>query len=292
MTDTAPIRLTWRDYPTILRKSFGQLGERNISLVSAGVAFFAMMSLFPALAAVIAVLSLIADPTFVVAQLQEMQDLVPDDVYRIIEGQIVTLVNASSDRLVWAGVISILLALWSARAGVGAMILGLNTSYSEQNRSTALHYLRAILLTIALISVGVVALLCLVVTPVVLAFVPLGTFGELVIDALRWLVTISVLFVGIGLLYRFGPNREETPVRWVSPGAVTAIVVWVGVSIGFSYYVANFGNYNQVYGSIGAVIAMLIWLWISSFVVLFGAVLNAEVERRRSDVATRSGTAS
>lgn len=269
-----------KGYFAALRASLAHVGDSNLSLVSAGVAFFSMLSLFPALAALIAVLGLISDPVVVVAQLEEMRGLLPADVYDIINGQVVSLVTASSDTLGWAGLVSVFLALWSARAGVGAMIIGLNAAYSQRNRNTAKHYLRALLLTVALVGIGIVALLSLVVTPILLAFFPLGFIGTLLIESLRWIVAIVVLFVGIGLLYRFGPNRRPARIQWLSVGAIIAVVFWVVLSVGFSYYVANFGNYNQVYGSIGAVIAMLIWLWISSFLVLFGAAFNAQIEMR------------
>jgi membrane protein len=255
------------------------VSDKNLSLVSAGVAFFAMLSLFPALAALIALLALISDPVVVISQLEDVRGLLPTDVYEIINGQVTALVTTSTDQLGWAGLISVLLALWSARAGVGAMMQGLNSAYGQPNRNTAKHYLRAVLLTVALVAVGIVALLSLVVTPVLLAFFPLGAIGTFLIESLRWIVATVVLFAGIALLYRFGPNRRPARMQWMSLGAIIAVVFWVMLSVGFSYYVANFGNYNQVYGSIGAVIAMLIWLWISSFLVLFGAAVNAQIEQ-------------
>lgn len=280
MSNTKLPALGIKGSAAVLRASFVHVGESNLSLVSAGVAFFSMLSLFPALAALIALLGLISDPVVVVAQLEDIRGLLPDDVYDIINAQVVSLVTASSDRLGWAGIISVALALWSARAGVSAMITGLNAVYDEPNRNTAMHYIRALLLTVALVGVGIVALLSLVVTPIILAFIPLGFIGTLLIDSLRWIVAVVVLFAGIGLLYRFGPNRSTARIEWLSVGAIVAVVFWVILSVGFSYYVANFGNYNQVYGSIGAVIAMLVWLWISSFLVLFGAALNAQIEQR------------
>ena len=272
--------LGMRGYWEALKASFAHVGENNLALISAGVAFFSMLSLFPALAALIAVLGLISDPVVVIAQLQEMRPFMPNDVYEILNDQVVTLVTTSSDTLGWTGLVSLLIALWSARAGVGAMITGLNSVYRERDRNTAKHYFQALLLTIALVSVGIVALMSLVVLPVVLAFFPLGFIGTILVEIVRWVVAIAVLFAGIGLLYRYGPNRKAARIQWLSVGAVVAVVFWVVLSAGFSYYVANFGNYNQVYGSIGAVIAMLIWLWISSFLVLFGAALNAQIELR------------
>ena len=263
-----------------LLAAFGQVGRSNLALIAAGVAFYSMLSVFPALAALIAVLSLIADPEVVIVQLQELQELLPDDVYDILNTQIVGLVSTSSDTLGWTGLISVLVALWSARAGVGAMMHGLNVVHDTDSRGTWRHYLRAILLTVGLVGVGIIALLALVIAPVILAFLALGGFTTVIIDLLRWALGIAVVFAGIGLLYRFGPNRRPLNTQLITAGSIFAAVSWAGLSIAFSYYVTHFGNYNEVYGSIGAVIAMLVWLWISSFLVLFGAALNAEIEVR------------
>lgn len=265
-------------YARAIKGSIALVSQNNLALVSAGVAFFAMLSLFPALAALIAVLGLISDPVVVVTQLEELRELLPNDVYEIINAQVVDLITTRPDTLGWAGLLSVFFALWSARAGVGAMIIGLNSVHGERNRNMARHYIRALLITLVLVAVGNVALLSLVIVPVVLAFFPLGGFGTVVIDLVRWIVGVAVVLIGVGVLYRFGPNRRVPKVRWLSAGALLAVVSWGILSVGFSYYVANFGNYNQVYGSIGAVIAMLIWLWISSFLVLFGAALNSQLE--------------
>ncbi|WP_299876988.1 YihY/virulence factor BrkB family protein [uncultured Sulfitobacter sp.] len=279
---TPPPQTYVAQYWQALKSTVTHISDNNISLVSAGVAFFVMLSLFPALAAFIALLGLILDPVVVLAQLEELRGLLPADVYDIINTQITSLVTARSDTLGWAGALSILFALWSARAGVGALMVGLNEVYNTKNRSAAYHYLRALMLTIILVVVGIVALITQVVTPVLLAFFPLGTFSTLIIDVLRWGITIAVLLGATGMLYRYGANRRGQAFQWLSPGALLAIGLWVVVSIGFSYYVANFGNYNEVYGSIGAVIAMLIWLWISSFLVLIGGSLNAQLDLQRS----------
>ncbi len=262
-----------------------QIGKNNLSLIAAGVGFYSMLSVFPALAALIAVLSLIADPAVVIIQLEEFRTLMPEEVYDILNRQIVTLVSASSGTLGWAGAISLGLALWSARAGVGAMMHGLNVVYGREGRSSLKHYLRALLLTASLLGVGVVSVLTIVVTPAVLAFFPLGPLASFALEVLRWIIAIVVTFGGIGLLYRFGPNREGIRIGWLTPGAVMAGTSWAAMSIAFSYYVKHFGNYNEVYGSIGAVIAMLVWLWLSSFLVLLGAALNAEIEKRQPERA-------
>ncbi len=273
-------------YWDAFKASLKQATEANLALISAGVAFFAMLSLFPALAALIALLGLISDPVVAIAQLENVRGLLPDDVYDILNSQVTGLVTARADTLGWAGVLSLLVAIWSARAGVGAMVIGLNTVYQERNRKAARHYAHALLLTVSLVAVGIVALLTVVVAPILLAFIPLGPFGNAVADISRWTVAVVVLFAGVGVLYRFGPNRRAQRIAWLSSGAILAVLSWAAVSVGFSYYVSNFGNYNQVYGSIGAVIAMLVWLWISSFLILFGAALNAQIERRTKSDST------
>jgi len=233
--------VTAKLYWQALRSSFGVISENNIGLLAAGVAFYAMLSLFPALAALIALLGLISDPAVVVGQLEDMRGLLPGDVYEIISAQVLSLVSASADTLGWAGLVSVMAALWSARAGVGAMMIGLNTVYNERNRNTAWHYLRALGLTIGLVVVGIIAMVALVVLPVIMAFFPLGTVTGVLVDILRYSIAIAVLFAGIGVLYRFGPNRRPARLPWLSAGAVIAVVSWGVLSFGFSYYVANFG---------------------------------------------------
>ncbi len=285
---TPPRRL--RLYWQALKASVAQISDYDIGLISAGVAFYAVLSLFPALAALIAILSLISDPVVVVAQLEDMRGLLPDDVYDIIQTQVVSLVSASGNTLGWAGLVSLLIAFWSARAGVGAIMIGLNNVYRRRNRGTRRHYLSALLLTFSLVTVGLIAMLLLIVAPVVLAFFPLGAFYGWLIDLIRYSVAVIVLFVGIGVLYRFAPNRRPRRTPWLSFGAVVAVFSWVILSMGFSYYVSNFGNYNQLYGSIGAVVAMMIWLWISSFLVLFGGALNAQIESRQGALPVEDET--
>ena len=270
------VKLYW----DALKAALVDISEKNVSLIAAGVAFYAMLSLFPALAALVTILSLISDPVVVIAQLEDMRGLLPDDVYDILNDQVVSLVTTSTGKLGWAGAASVLVAMWSARAGVGAMMIGLNSVYSERNRNAARHYLLALMLTFTLVMVGLIALITVVIAPIVLSFIPLGVFGYFVAEIIRWSIAILVLLAGVGVLYRFGPNRRAARIGWLTWGAVFAVFSWAVVSIGFSYYVANFGNYNQVYGSIGAVIAMLVWLWISSFLVLMGASWNAQVELR------------
>lgn len=254
-----------------------RMDQANLSLVAAGGAFFTMLSLFPGLAAVIALLGLVTDPTVVDEQLGLLADFIPEQAFGILEVQIRRLAATSSSTLGWATVISTGAALWSARRGTDAMIKALNAVYDAPLRGGLRSALAALLITLALIVVAIVAVLSMVVLPVILAFLPLGAWSATALEALRWILALVVVISGVWVLYRFAPNCAGARVGWLSPGAMLAIGVWGAASLGFTYYLENFGSYNEVYGSIGAVIALLMFLYITIFTVLLGATLNAEL---------------
>lgn len=249
----------------------------NLSLVSAGGAFFAMLSLFPGLAAVIALLGFLVDPAVVDDQLGMLAGFMPEDAFHLIEGQIRRLASTNSSTLGWATAVSTATALWSARLGTDAVIKAMNAVHGAPMRGGFYSAVVALGITIALILVSMIAVLTMIVLPVVLTFLPLGPFTGFAIQSGRWAVAISVIFSGIWVLYRFAPNGPAARVRWINAGAVLAILVWAAGSWGFSLYLRNFGAFNEVYGSIGAVIALLMFLYITIFVVLLGAGLNAEL---------------
>ncbi len=274
-----------------LRRLWFDMDDKNLFLIAAGVAFYGILAVFPAIAAVIALWGMVADPAAVAVELERYRGLLPDDVYDLFNQQITQLARADEQALGWASVISIFLAIWTARAGVAALMKGLNAIYGRPNRAGLAHYARALMLTGALIGVALVALASVVVAPIVMQVVPLGAFNETVLELARWAIAISVLLAGFSLIYRIGPNRApDTHRRWVTAGAVFATLCWSAASAGFSIYLSNFGNYNEVYGSIGAVIALLMWLFISAFLVLLGGALNAHLERRAARDAGRGPT--
>lgn len=262
------------------------LNDSNLGLISAGIAFYGMLAIFPTVAAIIAIWGFFADPGAVREQLETMRGLIPGDAYAIIDQQITSLITANSSTLGWATAISLSAALWSSRAGVAALIRGLNAIYREKNRVGVRQITTAFGVTFLLIGVALVALLSVVILPIVLAVLPLGPITALLIASVRWVVALAVVIVGIGVLYRFGPNRRKARVPWLTPGALVAVVIWGVISYGFSYYLSNFGRYNEIYGALGAVIALLMWLYLSAFSVLLGAALNAELERRTREDST------
>lgn len=272
--------LGWRVWASAVKGVFFELNNNNLGLISAGIAFYGMLALFPAVASVIAIWGLFSDPATVADQVKLLGPFVPPEAFEILSGQVTALVSANSSTLGWATSISFLTALWSARAGVAALIRGLNAIYRERNRLGIRHYMAAMGITLLLIGVALIALGCVVIVPILLAILPLGVFTTYLIGAMRWVIAIAVVVTAIGVLYRFGPNRRKARPGWLTPGAIVAVIIWALISWGFSFYISNFGNYNEVYGALGAVIALLMWLYLSAFSVLLGASLNAELELR------------
>ena len=260
------------------------MDARNLSLISAGVAFYAMLAIFPALAALIAFWGVFSDPMLIEDQVTLLQRFIPEDAFRLFSGQVDALINANDSTLGYTTLLSLGAALWSTRAGVAALIRGLNAVYSAPHRTGVKRAIAAMLLTFCLIAMSLVALAGIVVFPLVLALFPLGDLAQNTFETWRWIVVTTTVLMGLGLIYHFGPNHQMDHLKtgWVSIGALVALVIWGGASWAFSLYLANFGKYNEVYGSIGAVVALLMWFYISAWVVLLGATVNCELARRRA----------
>jgi membrane protein len=267
---------------SLVAKLYGTANERNTGLLSAGVAFFAFLAVFPGIAAFISVFGVFADPIMLNDQLVLLQDFLPPAAYILLETQITRLVWANEGVLGWASLISAIIALFLARRGVDAMLIGLSAIHGAPRRKGIVHAASVAVITLGMLVVGVVALLSVLVLPVILAIFPLGGAQAFLLEASRWILTLSLVALWIGVFYRIGPNRPRNhPVIW-KPGLIAAVTLWLTASAGFSFYIKNFGNYNEIYGSIGAVIALLMWFYISAYAVLLGGVLNATLENEKS----------
>ncbi|WP_422026270.1 YihY/virulence factor BrkB family protein [Roseovarius sp.] len=278
-TATRPSEFRGRVWLRVFWRLLDEADKLNIGLISAGVAFYAMLSIFPALTAVIAIWGLVADPQTIGEQIGLARQLLPEEAFRILEDQVATVIAQTASTLQLTGLLSLVLALWTARNGVASLVRGLNAAYREAHRPNVVkRYAVAIGLTLLLIFVALFAFAAVVMVPIVLAFTALPFGVELLVSAIKWLIVIGVVFFSIGLLYRWGPNRRPAQVPWLSPGAVFAVLTWAAGSIAFSLYIRNFGSLNEVYGSIGAAIALQLWYYLSAYLVLFGALLNAELE--------------
>lgn len=277
-----------REWKSIFFRLIDQIGRDRLGVVAAGVAFYAVIALFPAIAALVGLYGFLADPADIAEQLQGLRGIVPENVYTIIETQVGDLAASGSQTLGLTSVFAILVALWGSRSGVGALVQGLNIVYKEDEaRSYLLHLIVSLALTLMTILMVMVALLAIVVVPALLNLLQLDAISEWAIRLLRWPMLMAVVMLTIGALYRYGPNRARAEMPWVSWGSAVATLLWLAASVGFSRYVAEFGRYNEVYGSLGAIIILLFWLYISAFVVLLGAELNAELElHTRADTTT------
>ncbi|WP_238365032.1 YihY/virulence factor BrkB family protein [Mesobacterium pallidum] len=264
------------------------IDRANLGLIAAGIGFFATLAVFPALAVLVLTWSIFFDPEQIQTTLELSQEVVPPEVFKVIADTLGRLITAGSyETLTYATIVSFLFALWSARAGVSALIRGLNAAHSLPHRAnTFMRYLQAILLTLSICGTAVVAIAAIIVVPIFQAFLPQGAVSSWLVEALRWGAALGSIIMALGLTYRLGPNfgDRERP-GWISPGAILAAVLWLGVSLLFSIYLQNFANYNEVYGSLGAAVALLMWFYLSAYVVLIGGALNARIFRRHRDEA-------
>jgi membrane protein len=221
------------------------------------------------------------DPQQIAQQIQSVTGALPEGAAGIVNDQAQAVAAGARTGVSLAAVVGILLALYSASKGMKAMIEGLNIIYDEEEQRGFIKLnLVTLILTLGLIVMMIVALATITVIPAVLGNLGLGEVFRTLLNYARWPVLLVVALVGLAILYRYAPSRQQPQWRWVSPGAVTATVLWLIGSVAFSIYVRNFGSYNETYGSLGAVVILLMWFWVSAFMVLFGAELNCEIERQ------------
>jgi membrane protein len=259
----------------------------HVVLLAAGVALFGLLALVPALIALMSIYGIVADPATVDEQVTDALTAAPAEVRDLISQQLRDIGDASSGALI-AVVGGLLLALWSASAGIKNLIEAINLAYNEEE-TRGFVKLRALSLafTVGAIVFIVFAFALIAFLPAVLAELDLGTAGRVVANILRFVVLFFGLLAGLALLYRYGPDRDRAKWAWASPGAVFAATAWVVVSFLFSLYTANFGRYNETYGALGAVVVVILWLLLSALVVILGAELNCELERQTVRDSTR-----
>ena len=268
----------WRD---ILMRVLANIGQDNVSLMAAGVAFYALLSLAPGFTALVALYGLVADPAAVEAHVAALRGVMPPEAQRLVTDQLTEIVRDRSSTLGLGFLVSLVIALWSANAGTSALISALNVAYGEREKRGLLRYYGGtLLLTLSSAICGGIALLLIAVIPASLRWLPLGEAGRALIGILRWPVVLLLFAAVLALLYRYAPSRDEPHWSWVSWGAAAAALLWIAGSVLFSVYVGRFATYNKTYGSLGAVVVLLMWLWLSAYAVLLGAELNAEMERQ------------
>lgn len=276
-----PWQLSRSSWIAVFKRTIKEFSKDRVTSVAGGVTFFALLALFPAITALVSIYGRVADPATIADNLAMLNRFLPASAIDLIAGQVTAIASAPKTALSIAGVVSLLAALWSANGGMKALIEALNVAWFEtEKRGFIKLNLVSLAMTLGAI-VGIIVLLAVIaVLPAVLKALFLGSGAETLMNLLRWPLMVVVLVLGLAVIYRFGPSKEDPSWQWISPGALLATAGLLVASIGFSWYAANFANYNETYGSLGAAIAMMMWLWIAAIVVMTGAELNSEVERQ------------
>lgn len=253
----------------------------RVTLVAAGVAFFAFLALFPMLFAVVALYGLVADPAHVTSQVDTLGPALPGAARDVIDTQLSRIAGTSRTSLGWGLAASLVVAFWSASKGVRGLIMAMNIAYGERETRGFLVRTGLTLLLTVLAIVGIVlAIVALVAVPAIIGALDLGTMGVVLTQIARWAVLLGVILIGLAAIYRFGPSRDHARWRWITPGSLVAAAIFILASVGFAFYVEWFGSYQETFGAVAAVAILLIWFYLGALAVVLGAETNAAAERR------------
>jgi membrane protein len=282
-----PTEIPWAGWKQIVKRAWAEHKADNMPIIAGGVAFFGFLSIFPALIALLSLYGLVATPETVARQVEDLSAQLPDAAAEIIEQQLNAIVANSGSALTLGLIVSILAALWSASGGVGNLITAVNLAYDEVESR---NFVKLKLMSLALVLGSIVFVLVtfglVAVVPPVLDALPLGVVGTILAQVVRWVLLLAVFAGALAVLYRVAPDRDAPRLRWVSLGAVVVTVVWAVVSVGFSIYVDNFGSYDKTYGAIAGVIVLMLWLYLTCYLVLLGAEINSEAEHQTAHDTT------
>ena len=276
-----PLQIPWRGWYDILWRTYCEVNSDRLLAIAGGVSFFVLLAVFPAITALVSAYGLFFNASTITNNLSLLNDVVPDNVLSIVHEQASRIASNSGRALSIGIVVGILVSLWSAMSGVKAIIDALNVIYEQkEGRSFIKLNLVALSFTLAGFVALLLAIAAIVVLPLVLSPIGLGSFAGTLTRLARWPLLLIVLLIGLAVLYRYGPDRRAARWQWVTVGSVAAAVTWIIASFLFSWYLTSFATYNATYGSLGAAVGLMIWLWISTIVVLLGAELNAEIEHQ------------
>lgn len=280
-TAEAPHRIPAKGWWQILKRVKGQIDADQIQIVSAGIAFYLFLSLFPLLAAAVAVYGLVTDPMQAEEQIASLEGIVPPAAFEAISEMIRNIAAEGNQTLGWSFFLSLILSIWSANKGTKAIVTGLNIAYDEEETR---GFFRLTFITLSL-TLGIFVTLAVMITLV--AGIPafIGSFGlsegvASTISIVRWPLLAILTCVVLAALYHWAPDRDPAQWKWVSVGAITATVLWLIGSVLFSIYVENFGSMSKTYGPFAAVVTLMLWLFLSAFIVLLGGEINSESEHQ------------
>jgi membrane protein len=284
---TAPWQIPWTGWKDVLCRVYASVNDNRLLAVAAGVVFYSLLAIFPAVAAFVSLYGLVADASTIDAHLSLASGILPAGAVDVLHEQIAKLAANSDGKLSLGLVAGLAVAFWSANAGMKAIIDALNVVYDEkEKRSFVKLTLVSLLFTFLAILSLMIALAAIVIVPVVFSVFGLSSLWSLAIAVLRWPLLLLLATLALAAIYRYGPSRREARWQWLSVGSVAAALGWLVSSVFFSWYVASFGAYNATYGSLGAAVGMMMWMWISAIVILLGAQLNAEIEHQTARDST------
>ncbi|MBO0663949.1 YihY/virulence factor BrkB family protein [Jiella sp. MQZ9-1] len=276
-----PTRIPWLGWKDIAARIYVSFFEDRVMLIAAGATFYLLLALFPAFAVFVSFYGFVSDPKTISDHIAFIGQFLPQAGTQLLEAQLENLTSQNSASLSLGFVTGLLFAMWSANNGIKTLFEAMNVAYGEsEKRSFIKLNLVAFGYTLGAIVLGVVLITAIGIVPVVMAIFGLKSFSEAAIAALRWPVVFVLIVTAIAIIYRYGPSRTRARWRWVTFGAVLTASVWLIASIGFSWYLQNFANYNAMYGSLGAVVGFMMWVWISSVIFILGAEINAEMEHQ------------
>jgi len=278
---TGPSEIPPRGWRDILLRVYQNVSRHRILSLAAGMTYYSILAIFPAIAALVAVYGLFSDPSTIAKHLDELAGFAPGGAIDVAREQLTRVASKGSQTLGLTFLIGLGISLWSANAAMKALFDTLNIVYSEEDQR-GFFKLNAISLcfTIGGVLFVLAALGSIVVVPLILSYVGLSKFGDLLLRIGRWPAMYLVTTFALAIIYRYGPSREAPRWRWITWGSAVAALLWLAVSGLFSWYAANFGKFNETYGSLGAVVGFMTWLWISAIVILLGAELDAEMEHQ------------
>jgi len=269
-----------RGWKAGLAQIYNGISEHRVLALAAGMTFYSLLAIFPALAALVAIYSLFADPSSISGHLDALSGFLPGGAIDVARDQLTRVASNGRQTLGWTFLIGLAISLWSANAAMKSLFDTLNVIYGKpEERGIIKLNIVSLAFTLAGIAFILLAIGAVVVLPIVLNYVGLSDTTDLLLRAGRWPALFIALTISLSIIYRFGPNRHNAHWRWISWGSVIATVLWLAASALFSWYAANFGTYNQTYGSLGAVIGFMTWLWISAIAILVGAEVDAALER-------------
>lgn len=258
-----------------------RMSKDGLSVLAAGIAFQTFFSLFPTLTAVVSLYGLVADRGMVERQIEAVQGVLPPEAVKLIATWLQALVQGPATRFGVGLIVSVVLAVWSMWSATGMLMTAVNICYGEKPRRGLVSFnLHALALGAVLALFGLAALALVAVLPAALALLPVSEAWGGVLGLIRWPILAGIVVLALGIVYRYAPDRSEPKWQWISWGSGAATVLWISGSIAFTTYVSKVGSYDRTYGSLGAVIILLLWFYLTGYVILAGAELNAEIEQR------------